>query len=604
MAARASALTRLSDGKKCGAATTTGGRCKNNLKPGQSRCWRHKNGGAKPTPKPSGGPRVRWYDERGKQTKNRGVEVATPSGRKLTVFAGDIRQGDVLAGYRVEKVELGSTKGTVRVHVGNGVRMIGRADQPVDIVRGGDSGASPGDPTVRPSPGANPAKLNIDDARRRIAELRAQIGNPADIGWRNELIDGPNVFRIRLERDHAELERKMAEHREVIDLIERGHWNKLARRDDSSDEYINLFQALSRIRDMRESPASREYALASLRNSMEQARKDAAEHQEAIRLMSTRRVPDVSDHDEQIPGDDTLAKVDAIRRAGELVMDLVERRTAELVGDPDHDPDGFRILTAARRAAFERRDAIDANLDPDGFEEADQAAAAASKAYTDYMRIRIRMVAQRPEAQRDILSRLRPFGGALDYADSVSPAGKRTVDAALRNFPAEWVDRARGRQADVVTFDELAGRNLPVTGRAYYSGKGNRIVVRDGDTRIATHELTHMMEERVPGLAAAQWAYHAYRNTSEEVDGKRTWSPAGQKMRLADAAPDSAYRNDEITRRDSFVNPYTGKVYSEGPDALHWEVASMGSESFESDHSVIRNDPDLAVFILRLWATL
>lgn len=608
MAARASTLTKLADGKTCGAPTTTGGRCKNHLKPGMSRCWRHKNGGATPKPKPSG-PRTRWYDERGKLTTRRGTPAPAGGGTPVTVAARDIRPGDLVAGYRVEKVEPGSKKDTVRIHVGNGVRMIGRADQPVEVIRGSDSKARPGDPPPKPPIRKEAAKPNIEEARRRIAEFRAQIGNPADLGWRQESIVSPNAFRSRLERDHAELERKIAEYREVINLVERGHWNKLKQRADSSDGYLNNLRTVSKLSDLRLSPATRAYTIETLQQRIKWERKEAEEHEEAIRRMSTRRVPDVSGHDAQMPGEETLEKIEAIRSAGKVVAELVDRRAAELADVPLPQPGGYLALRDARDRAYERL--MNTPEDHPNFAAIARANDEAAEVIRAYFRGKGKLGEHRAQARREILAQLRPMGGKIAYAESSVPAAISEVDRVLGNFPADWLERGRKTPLRAVT-DAESGEVDPgnlAFGRAHYNSHGNILVTYRDNARVATHELTHMMETKVPGLPAAQWAYWAIRNSEAGPGGAREWSTKGAVTRMADAVPGSNYDSSEVTRPDTFAHPYVGKFYGQaGPQASHWEVASMGSEALVSGtdrrHSPADQDADMEAFILGVWSVL
>ena len=57
---------------------------------------------------------------------------------------------------------------------------------------------------------------------------------------------------------------------------------------------------------------------------------------------------------------------------------------------------------------------------------------------------------------------------------------------------------------------------------------------------------------------------------------------------------------------DDFIDPYMGKVYSEGTVHDSWEVFTMGIQDLytHSAGEIMKNDPDYATFMLGVLAVL
>ncbi len=573
-------------GPKCTAITLKGSRCKNNAAAGGALCAVHlrarkklgelgkKGGGERPTLAA-----LRFRDERGRLTSREGTRPDKPGGTPHTIRADAIKPGDVLRGFQVEKVEPGSKAGTVRIHVGNGVRILAPADRDVDILRGG-KGGKPGEIPPAPTPTPKPARPRTAavpskaDARTAVAHARTAVGDPAKIGQRKQTDD-----------EELALMSAYWMRRQLADLLEHGDWDAIRARPVSTNPNAPPLDTVASHRrgDLlnryRNNPNLRASTVAFLRAS-------------ADGLIAHRDAETFDADSDRIPGPTTIAKVDAIRQAGAVLNRRIDARAAELAGTPEFDPKRAKTLQAAL-------DAADATGDQDALD-------VAWTALREHQAKQRRTQMYRGRAQREILAEIRPMGGTIDYGPQVSVDGENTIDKAVGNFPSAWLTRATdGGPLDVVLVHEQAGRGLPSNSRGKFQGGDlRRITVLQGDTTTATHELTHLMETSVPGLRAAQWAYHAQRNTTV-TRGQRRWTRGSGSLRpLADLVPYSAYRPDEVSRADKFTSPYAGKVYGDGGPGQHWEIASMGSESFASSQAVTRDDPHLRDFIIGLWAVL
>lgn len=565
-------------GPHCAAITLKGSRCKNRPKPGSTLCAVHerarkklgdlgkKGGGEKPTLAA-----LRFRDERGRLTSRPGVRPdSSRPGTPHTVRADAIQPGDVLQGFQVEKVEPGSKPGTVRIHVGNGVRVLAPADRDVDIVRGGNGG-KPGKippapkPTPAPKPKPKPAVPSVNDIRRAVAKARTDVGDPANIGRRGHSEDEEMDLKI------AALRR-----RQIADLIERGDWDALLARPVSTNPHapaLDLVPGRRRadfLNSYRNNPTLRAETVADLRRS--------------ANFLIDRSNADRSDSGpDGIPGPTTIAKINAIRQAGAAVNRRIDARAAELAGNPEFDPKRIKTLQRAL-------DTAEAGTDQRAIKDA----ITALRVHQDQQRLH---ELHRGQAQREILAEIRPMGGTLNYGPQTDVMGRGTIAPTLDNFPTNWLARA-------ASDGPIDVEVLPEGGRGQYDPSIRRIDVMSGDTRVATHEVTHLMETAVPGLRAAQWAYHAQRNTLV-ARGQRRWIPgSGELRRLLDVDPTRGYKPTEKGRTDTFTHPYAGKVYGNGGPEQHWEIASMGSESFASTNSITRDDPDTRDFIIGLWAVL
>ena len=76
---------------------------------------------------------------------------------------------------------------------------------------------------------------------------------------------------------------------------------------------------------------------------------------------------------------------------------------------------------------------------------------------------------------------------------------------------------------------------------------------------------------------------------------KRT---AGEKEESLRKLTGVKYRSDEKTKKDKFIHPYIGKVYSDNT----FEIVSMGFQYAVHNPEKLLQDPEYASFILGLLA--
>lgn len=118
-------------------------------------------------------------------------------------------------------------------------------------------------------------------------------------------------------------------------------------------------------------------------------------------------------------------------------------------------------------------------------------------------------------------------------------------------------------------------------GRSCYRSKTNKVFMGNEDPAVLVHEMSHWLEEKVPGI----------RQEVADFYNKRT---EGEKaVKLKDATKNSNYGDNEITKVDKWLNPYMGKEYKNAS-----EILSMGMEMMYSNPAYLaKNDPEMFDFI-------
>jgi SPP1 gp7 family putative phage head morphogenesis protein len=197
------------------------------------------------------------------------------------------------------------------------------------------------------------------------------------------------------------------------------------------------------------------------------------------------------------------------------------------------------------------------------------------------------ILAAERKARVDILNTVRPMGGKkkLSWYKPGRGRGWREGESYVAEnaeyMPRSWWDKA------------ASGRPMRVieVRRGYYDGNSQSavtIALSGGDPNhiksTAIHEIGHWMENNIPGITEAEKAFYERRTLGEA---------------LAHMGP--GYRENEVTRRDQFINPYMGKDYG----GSYYELLTMGVQS-TFRHSIldddILSDKDYADFILGLLA--
>ena len=101
------------------------------------------------------------------------------------------------------------------------------------------------------------------------------------------------------------------------------------------------------------------------------------------------------------------------------------------------------------------------------------------------------------------------------------------------------------------------------------------------DPAVVVHEMSHWLEEKVPGI----------REEVQEFYNKRT---QGEKnVKLSEATGNKNYGDGEVTKVDKWLNPYMGKEYKNAS-----EILSMGMEiMYRNPAYLAKNDPEMFDFI-------
>lgn len=129
-----------------------------------------------------------------------------------------------------------------------------------------------------------------------------------------------------------------------------------------------------------------------------------------------------------------------------------------------------------------------------------------------------------------------------------------------------------------------------VNRRSYYSLDGIYIGNNPHGIkgRVIVHEMGHWLEERSPGFHDEIYRHYLAR-TQGEVPEK-----------LKDIFPRSSYTDDEVTKRDKWIDPYSGKDYTVY-GLRNSEIVSMTLEQLYSDpYEMMTRDPDTFDLVWRL----
>lgn len=159
----------------------------------------------------------------------------------------------------------------------------------------------------------------------------------------------------------------------------------------------------------------------------------------------------------------------------------------------------------------------------------------------------------------------------------------RTAKKAEMKKGLDWLDSVLQREGrpGATLLVESTGR-----GRSFQSGESIMMAAR-ADAGTAVHEVGHWLE-RDPAILDRSIAFLQRRTEGEPL------------RRLAGILPGHGYRDDELTRRDKFTDPYTGKAYETRGVVYATEILSMGLEAmFRDPLRFAEDDPDFFDFVLR-----
>jgi hypothetical protein len=250
-----------------------------------------------------------------------------------------------------------------------------------------------------------------------------------------------------------------------------------------------------------------------------------------------------------------LAQVDAeIERMskdlGDLLqnMDRLEQSLAKRAGTPQEAQIRAALdrQKAARRGLFDERRAL--RIERDVIEQE-------------------RIIRARGAVQVDRPARLAMNATGID-------------DAVRRHWQRSTDEFSRLVSADVAPKRPIEFRELP-TGRAHYDPNTKAVSVA-ATTREDTivHELGHWLDNHNPEVQRKVTEFYNRRTQGYVIE------PLG-----------AGFDASEMTRRDKFLDPYMGKIYSDGAT----EIVSMGAEYFYGQTArLAAEDPDMFDFIFNL----
>lgn len=206
--------------------------------------------------------------------------------------------------------------------------------------------------------------------------------------------------------------------------------------------------------------------------------------------------------------------------------------------------------------------------------------------YDEMHNLKSDLVSKNIELVKDNLKKVRPIGTPEELMKEMNTHlgikskasltdARQSVLNAYDCYPTEWIEKS------------VKHSNLQIskTGRGYY--KHSTFTLKtSGNTptdllETSIHELGHRFE-RTQGLLSNETVFYARRTKGESLE----WLGKG-------------FRNDEMTKKDNFLDPYIGKDY--GGSA--YEVVSMGFQYAYTDLGLLLEDEDFAQFIFGLLST-
>jgi hypothetical protein len=118
-------------------------------------------------------------------------------------------------------------------------------------------------------------------------------------------------------------------------------------------------------------------------------------------------------------------------------------------------------------------------------------------------------------------------------------------------------------------------------GRSFYNLGSNNVYMGVESSSTVVHEMSHWLEEKVPGIRQEVVDFYKKRTEGEDL------------VSLRDVTGNTAYGEEEETRTDKWLHPYMGKEYENAS-----EILSMGMEMmYENPAYLAKNDPEMFDFI-------
>jgi hypothetical protein len=173
---------------------------------------------------------------------------------------------------------------------------------------------------------------------------------------------------------------------------------------------------------------------------------------------------------------------------------------------------------------------------------------------------------------------------ALNRIDFIkSPGIKET-----RNHVVEFIRMFNGRGITDVDFSAGGSPLLKITAKntRAFARTTSGEVVTNGTKKTTFHEISHLMEAQRSWMFsfASKWRKDRAYSESQAIENgvKATPFAEGQGkavFRLKELTGNNLYEKNEIALADKYINPYMGKIYTDGKST---EVWSMALEHFSS----------------------
>ena len=242
----------------------------------------------------------------------------------------------------------------------------------------------------------------------------------------------------------------------------------------------------------------------------------------------------------------------------------------------------------AKASEFEQQQAVVQTRQAAITEEQQRLLAVPREARTDAFRQQLRDVLGQSEAVHS----QQHFGLAEQRAVLALPPGERStlrwsirgeLDAEQRAVVDEslaFVNSVARDKAGLVplTIDPTYARAFEAEGRIYASGNQR--------AKSYVHEMGHNLET---SASSRKWAQR------QAFFDQRTVGDVEEK--LADVFPGRGLGEDEVFKRDRWLNAYAGKIYADGPSGS--EIISMGLQHlYEAPLKFAQADPDFFDFII------
>ena len=157
------------------------------------------------------------------------------------------------------------------------------------------------------------------------------------------------------------------------------------------------------------------------------------------------------------------------------------------------------------------------------------------------------------------------------------PARRAVADEGLRAF---------NRLCGTGTVDSKAFTINPTRKRRSFASNSQVYMSAGAPSSVVVHEMGHWLEASDPEVARKAQAFLRRRTANEAP------------VRLKSIYPRHGYKVNEITKRDKFVDAYTGKQYIQGGVMYATEIMSMGMQAMvENPEGFATADPDFFDFV-------